>query len=826
MNSKVASLLRASFLIIATVLPTALAYADDTTPTADVAPGGSPLEEIVVTARRKSENLQNVPVSEQVVTGAVIEQQAITQPSQIADLTPGLTMRLDSPGTPTLILRGIRWETSSGASAIPIYLNDIDFQPNELLQTLYDTEQIEVLRGPQGEARGAPSISGAVTITTRRPDLDSFGGFVYGEWGEGDHRVGQGALNVPIITDMLSIRIAGSVDDSDGNWVRSINNSTGSFTHTTSGRATVLFRPTSDLSFTAMYERLNQNAKFYTQVEGTGSPGSVADPLITPGYNIAPLTSISAGQRVAVQELPNTQTLRTDLFSLNAVWNVLGQKLEYNFGYENDHLAPFTNPFDALNMTIEDDEMSVGTAPRVPIAHHNEVRLSGDNRFFDYAVGFYSNYSTGETNFSSPTPLPGAFGNPFAGPISPVSNPAALARYVALIQEQFELDTQDHSEYANVQFHLPFDTELSGGARLIHDTRPATINILFPNGFALAAPAIAFGGACPAAFGLVASSVYAGYCDAALPNLGEPPIPTQSLAKTYTPVIWNAALSHKFTPDIMAYVTVGTSWRAGLPALGSQGLPASVLFPVPETAKSYELGIKTSFAGRVRLNADIYQINYTNELIADENAVPYIRTDTGALDYTTGGGAFNANIDSRIRGVEADIAYEPINTLTLEANASYSKNDSAGGQIPCDNGVPVTAADPIHFCAQPRGKTLNASAPLQATFIGNYSHPLGPVDGYARLVVDYQGHNPAFGISSTSESAYALVNAFVGLNGNQASWDVGLYAKNLFNTTKVIEQNPLVNTVNPTFGPSGLNQVEVTLPREVGVHIRYAFGSR
>ena len=180
------------------------------------------VDDIVVTARREAENSQRVPVSIQVVTGTALEKLAITSVEEVTKLAPGLTLVSNGSNT-SVTLRGVTWQPGSGTPATPIYLNEVPFDPANVITSLYDVGQIEVLRGPQGTSRGAPSISGAVTISTRKPDLEEFGGYAQALYGSGDHRDAQGAINLPIIKGMLAVRLAANVENSDGNRIYSVN---------------------------------------------------------------------------------------------------------------------------------------------------------------------------------------------------------------------------------------------------------------------------------------------------------------------------------------------------------------------------------------------------------------------------------------------------------------------------------------------------------------------------------------------------------------------------------------------------------------------------
>jgi iron complex outermembrane recepter protein len=787
----------------------------------------SGLVDIVVTARRTAENVQDVPVSVQVVSGTMIQDLAITQPSQLSSLTPGFNIQLTNPQTPFITMRGVRWTPASGTPAIPIYLNDISFDPANLLQTLYDVEQIEVLRGPQGTTRGAPSISGAVTIVTHRPDLEEFGGYVSALAGEHGHYETQGAINLPIMTDKLAVRLAANWEDSEGAEVRSLHDARDPSVNLWSGRISVRFQPIDSLTFDLMYQRLNLNSNIYTQVVGPGSAGIPAFG-VPANFNGPP---ISLDDYRGVSDLGSVEPYRVNEVTFNAAWDFLGQRLSYNFGTQLQGNYAGGGDIDPANLLPGYDQRQfVGNTTNNYFV--NEVRLSSiraaDN-LFDYDVGYYNQKSTGVIQENLPVEfLPGAFGNPFTALPSPYVNPATVGRYILNADTTVDIDTRNYSVYGSGILHLPYALELSAGARWIHDTRPNTVSATTTTAYAAAFQNPAAGFLSCSALGVPGGAVdspnYPGVCEVAIPPQT---VPAQTLSKTNEHTIYNVSLSHKFTDDLLAYATVGSSWRAGLPAIGNTGIPDSVLFPKPEQATSYEVGVKTTWLDhRLRVNADLFQINYQGQLTQFQG-IDYYSSVSGQLAATNQ--AFFANINARVRGVEGDIAVEPIRNLTLDTNLSYAQIESRGGELPCNDPTrPLTATNPIDFCASPSGETLNASPQFQASLNGGYLMPIAPLlDGYFRFVINHQGHNPNFGTSVEPTPAYTLVDLFAGITGNHSGWDVGIYAKNVFDKRVLLTSNPIVtgDGIDPYFGPPGYNQVTANLPREVGVSLRYAFGS-
>jgi len=836
------------------------ASADATAPADAATASDASIGDIIVTARRSNEKVQDVPENVQAISGRALQDLAITSVDEISKLTPGLT--LSNAGANTEVtLRGVTWRPGSGTPATPIYYNEVPFDPGQTIVSLFDVGQIEVLRGPQGTSRGAPSISGAVTISTTKPNLEQYGGFIQAQYGEGRHWDIQAGLNVPIIKDILAIRLATNIEDGEGNRVFSVNNATRPKVNDRSYRATALFRPTDTLTIEAMYQTRRTDSLQYDQVAGTGSPGAAASPLAAYGLGLGAIPAnfngpaLTDSQRKSVEQGGNISYQHIDLITVNANWSVLGQKLSYNFGRQINYSPATYNTADEMNI-LDSRGFEPYTSPYAvgtPFFQTQELRLSSEpnpNRFFDYDIGWFSKRSNGIINNSSPTYLSGAFGPPTAAPGTYTSpNPA----YVLPVNSAIGIGQTFSSFYGDVKLHIDHKTELTGGLAIIRDRVPVSLDVTVGSGLSVAAPlGVLYGELAPyfAAGGPLAgvpepttcaglgpfagatfqNSTYAGYCDAVVPaGTGAPP--PQSTDKIYRKALYNFSLSHKFTDAILAYATTGSSYRSGLPALGNVGLPGSLFLPQPETAKSYEIGLKTSWARTLHVNASVYQLNYKNQLTSLEG-VPYYDSVKGTID--NGGVAFYGNANSRVRGFELEIAAQPTRQLSLGVNFAYSSIKSTGGTLPGFGAAPLTAANPINYVTLSSGQVLNQESPFQATANGSYNVPLGPVDGYFRFNLNFKGDNPNFGNFPTSSGvytrtpAYAVLDLFAGITGQKGIWDLGIFAKNVTNKQAEINRVALQNNIySPYAGiTGGYDQVLLTLPREIGVTLRYSFGSR
>ena len=342
----------------------------------------------------------------------------------------------------------------------------------------------------------------------------------------------------------------------------------------------------------------------------------------------------------------------------------------------------------------------------------------------------------------------------------------------------------------------------------------------------------------------ITSPVYPGTCEFVIPG---GPRPGQVNNDKYTKALYNFSLSHKFTDDLMVYATTGTSFRSGLPAINNSGLPSNLVTPSPETATSYEIGVKSKLGRGFTVNAAIFQLDYKDQLTALEG-VPYFNSVSSAASGSPSNTslAFYQNLDARVRGFELEIAARPLDGLNLGANISYTKIKSQGGSLPCNNGT-VTAANkfgdlsatnPIDFCVSPKGQVLNQQAPFQATINGGYELALTDTfGGYFRFNVNYQGKNPNFGnfrsgtaltgFTFKNTPSYAVVDLFAGINGQDSGWDVGFYAKNVFDKQVELARVATPNSFYAGFGAApGYDVVRASRPREIGVTARFSFGSR
>ena len=197
-------------------------------PVTELAAEETLLEEIVVTAERRTQNEQDVATALQAFTGQGLERRGADGFEDYVLSVPGLSFRDQGAGATRIAIRGISnvsasdFAVTTPVSTVGLYLNDVPIQGTSQLPdlNLYDLEQIEVLKGPQGTLYGEGAMGGAIRMTLARPDPTEFSarGEVIGSFTDdgGFNNAGRGVVNIPIAEGSTALRIVGTYRDHDG----------------------------------------------------------------------------------------------------------------------------------------------------------------------------------------------------------------------------------------------------------------------------------------------------------------------------------------------------------------------------------------------------------------------------------------------------------------------------------------------------------------------------------------------------------------------------------------------------------------------------------
>ena len=176
---------------------------------------------IIVTATRRAQDVQDIPIAVTAVSQAQLDNQGVFNIQQISQLATSITASNAQVASGSVVLRVRGVGTTSNnigfESAVGIFIDGAyQSRPGVALTEMVDIERVEVLRGPQGTLFGRNTSAGALNITTVRPDVSEVGGFVNATYGAFDEISLQGAINVPIVQDTLALRLTGAYRKRDG----------------------------------------------------------------------------------------------------------------------------------------------------------------------------------------------------------------------------------------------------------------------------------------------------------------------------------------------------------------------------------------------------------------------------------------------------------------------------------------------------------------------------------------------------------------------------------------------------------------------------------
>jgi iron complex outermembrane receptor protein len=236
----------------------------------------SPLAEVMVTAQRRSENVQNVPIAITALTGTDLAGKGVTSLADLQFASPSVSIGSNGD-TNAVNIRGVGLASglANVANGVAIYVDGV-FQPPIVANTsMYDIADVEILRGPQGTLVGSNSTGGAIFINTKSPKLGALEGYARLGGGNFSQRDGEGAINLPV-NDVLALRIAGSATSRDS-FYRStgpISTDAGELKER-SGRIGLLFQP-GDFQVLAKIDYTDRNTGGYT---GKATPGTAYAPF-------------------------------------------------------------------------------------------------------------------------------------------------------------------------------------------------------------------------------------------------------------------------------------------------------------------------------------------------------------------------------------------------------------------------------------------------------------------------------------------------------------------------------------------------------------------
>ena len=239
------------------------AFAQEATPAGEETASGG-IAEIVVTAQKRAQNLQDVPVAVSALAGEELESRGISETSDLQGFVPSLQITTPYGRTqPNFSLRGVSVAnefSASTASPVGVYVDEVyqSFRASHG-QQLYDLERVEVLRGPQGTLYGRNTTGGAISFFSNKPQLGASNGTITLGYGNYDTKTAEGAVEATIIPDKLGIRFAGTFAKGDGWQYNPVQDRHVGTTNTVAGRVSLRWKlsDTVDINLKGYFARDN-----------------------------------------------------------------------------------------------------------------------------------------------------------------------------------------------------------------------------------------------------------------------------------------------------------------------------------------------------------------------------------------------------------------------------------------------------------------------------------------------------------------------------------------------------------------------------------------
>jgi iron complex outermembrane receptor protein len=743
------------------------AVASTAVPATAEVPAAGGLEEIVVTAQKRSQAEQRTPISMTVISGEDLNQKSIIDVREIQYLSPSLTIAqsTNSQFGSDFTIRGIN-SYSSEESPIGVYVDGVYVAAQTStganaagFTSLLDVTRVEVLKGPQGTLYGRNTAAGAINFYSTLP-TDQLEGSVDLSGGNDGFQEYTTILNLPLVTDKVLSRFAVQYGSSDGFQPNLQGGDKLGAYERIATKGTVLFNATSDLSFALRGDyakatgpghqeqliAVQPGSSFVSEVAGeSGLPQTAAGLAAAQGiiarYTAGPtgsLATIEATRGYAYYENYGT-SLTGDYKALDwlDIKSITGyRRLTANAGNDYD-VTPFSGLYG-----VTEGRLNQFT---------QELTMSGagfDQRL-QYAAGvYYYDLTKIDDTIATVTPL-----------LDP-DNPNSTL---------LDIGDKSYSGFAQVTYTVVPDLNFTGGIRYTKEDKTLTSRSHSGAG-CLVPVANQIGGQCEGIF------------DTSFSNT------------SYT-----IGLDYQATQNILVYAKVATGFRAG-GTNGGSSVPGSYNNFAPETTTTYETGIKSEFLdNRLRLNLTYYFTNYKDL----QEAVYVVVPPSNALLSVTTNAA-----KARIQGLEFNTAVEPLPNLVVNATAGYTDprfldySDATGDHT---------------------GEKFDDTPKFTYSLSSDYAIPIDAgrrlrteVDWYWRSGTDLAPQIQTAPRYTQFQPGYGLLNSRLAFDIDQYGLTVALFGKNLADRRYLTNVTTQYGTLGYVVGGAGD-------PRTFGVDVHKKF---
>lgn len=618
------------------------------------------IEDIVVTAQRRSERLQDVPITLSAVSAKALQSADIRSTADLTAVVPGLRANLQA-GYFQPFIRGIGGSSTlpGNESPVAVYIDGVYAGMKEANNfELNNIERIEVLKGSQGTLFGRNATGGAISIITREPsaNMEVSADINYGRFND---VIANAYLTGPI-SDTLRAAVSVRYQNIGDGYARNIVTGTDLGTlnaFTVMGK--LMWEPSSDLSITGEI--------IYTRRHAADDEQATPNAAVVPKGAKVPGAIVSYTPYRAALNIDPLFELEDTKYILNARYDLGGVKLVSITGYDHG---------DSINGSERDrssafQQYTSATGAARQFTQEFQLQSDNDSAFNWIAGAYYFDTREGFVPFVTLLNIPGNLTVPALA--AAFGRPGASAALVNANQY-----ARSYAGFAELTYAFSSETRLTAGFRYTTEKRRlAGVRDL------VTVP--------PGAAGFVYNRTA-----------------SLDLATRFSKPTWRVTLDHHFTPEIMAYASYNRGFRSG--AYNPSSITAAGQTPLqPEVIDAYEIGIKTElFDRKLRFNVAGFYYDYRDIHVSVRSP------STGVIVQQNAGGA-------EVYGVDIDFVAQPTERLTLSGgvnllHARYSDYVNASTFIldPVNGGgVQVTIPDAK---GQPLSYAPDATANLNVTY--------------------------------------------------------------------------------------------------------------
>jgi iron complex outermembrane receptor protein len=736
--------------------PAAAQMASATGAESDTALADSASSDIVVTARRREENLLDTPLSITAVNAEQLQKSGTNGLEDLAKTTPGLAFQSLGGTYQAPVIRGLAQVDQTaqignvGVFVDGIYLNNRSGMEFGFL----DLERIEVVKGPQSALYGRNTFSGAINYVSKAPKLGRWDGYITGEVGNYDRLMVQGSLNIPL-ADFAALRVFGGIGKFNGT-IRNVRDDQllGGYDQKSNYGASLLIKPTDNLSIKLFGMRTDvseDQAPLIFQNTALNNCGP-----FSPGGANGPRFTLFCGRLPKVDNVSLNTTSATGLFGhsylayATAGYDFGFAELSGTYGYTKSEFGQFndqtgdptaiTRPLATGSPLSQQAFLTATGVDSHESSYDLKLSSSGSHRF-DWTVGLYyydsymndisQNQNAQLANNAILVPVSGT------GRISMIEGYAIYGQFSYNVTDKFRVGVDGRYSWESLDFS---GTSLTAG---VYTT------------------------------GIIGKRKY----------------------DYFTP---RFTVDYDFSDAVHAYASAARGYKIGGFNANASTRPEFEYFP--ETNWTYEIGIKGKlFGGKVVYAADLFYVEWSN--IQTQMAIP-----------STTISVVGNNLGASSKGVELDATYYFTPKIWIRGAAAFMdptyKSGTLDGEVASYCGlIPGTTITTNKCSNDVGGKQIARTTKNQYTVTGSYATPVTDMfDFFVRGDYSYQEGKSSLSLNLDDQGPISLINARIGFESDKI--EVSLWARNLLDTNYIARATVTVSP-NDGLATSGVSRSRI-----------------